>query len=307
MIYTNRFQLPESIVRAVIGTNATYTGPKAEATKISVTTLIGPARIHYLKCKHWAKLTEDVMDSVWKILGSAAHAIMEKAEGKQDISEERLEKNIDGLTISGAFDLYDGKTQELHDYKTTSAYSITFSPNGKPEWEKQMNIYAYLLEEAGFPVKGLKIICILRDWSATKASPKNIIEDGGSVKKLYLDGTGPYPASPIHILNIPLWGKDKTEAYIKERVAIFKAAKDLADDALPACTDEEMWAKPGTWAIMKPGGKKAVKVCYSKEEADANLAPGLVIQERPGTRTRCEGYCPVRDYCNIYKAYKGAV
>ena len=289
MNITNKWNLPESIVRAVIGSNAAYTGPQAQSMKVSVTTLIGPARIHYLKCKYWDKLTEDVMDNVWKILGSAAHAIMEKAEGKQDISEERLEKTIDGMTISGAFDLYDGATQELHDYKTTSCTTIYKNVNGKPEGEMQMNVYAYLLEEAGFPVKGLKIICILRDHSASK------VEDGGN-----------YPPAPIHILNIPLWGKEKTEAYIKERVAEFKLAKDLGPDMLPPCTDEEMWAKPTTWAIMKDGRKTAVKVCATLEEANANCAPGCKVVERPGSRTRCEGYCNVAEYCNIYQKYKEA-
>ena len=287
MKITNKHNLPESIVRAIA--NDKYTGPKSDSNKISVTTLIGPARIHYLKCKYWADLTEDVVDSIWKILGSAAHAVMERADSKDSIQEERLEKTIDGLTISGAFDLYDGKTQELHDYKTTSAYSIVYNPEGKPEWIQQMNIYAYLLSEAGFPVKGLKIIAILRDHSSAKFVP------GGN-----------YPEIPIHIINIPLWEKEKIEAYLKERVSIFKAAKGLDDDKLPACTKDEMWEKAGTWAIMKPGRKSAVAVCDTELEAKNKCVPGCTIVERPASRTRCEGYCPVSDYCNIYKAYKGA-
>jgi hypothetical protein len=286
MKITNKYSLPDSIVRAV--TNDTYTGPKADSDKVSVTTLIGPPRIHFLKCKYWADLTEDVVDSIWKILGSAAHAIMERADSKDSIQEERLEKEIDGLTISGAFDLYDGKTQELHDYKTTSAYSIVYNPEGKPEWIKQMNIYAYLLEEAGFPVKGLKIIAILRDHNSAKAA------DGGN-----------YPPIPIHIINIPKWDKAEAEAYIKERVALFQSAKGLEDDALPPCTPEEMWEKAGSWAVMKPGRKTAVAVCESEGDAVAKCAPGCSVVYRPGVRNRCGGYCPVSKFCNIYKKYKG--
>jgi hypothetical protein len=286
MNITNKHNLPESIVRAV--TNDTYTGPKADSDKISVTTLIGPPRIHFLKCKYWAELTEDVMDSIWKILGSAAHAIMERADSKDSIQEERMEKTIDGLTISGAFDLYDGKTQELHDYKTTSAYTIVYNPTGKEDWIRQMNIYSYLLQDAGFPVKGCKIIAIIRDHSASKA----------------LDG-GNYPPCPIHIIEIPLWEKEKTEEYIKGRVALFKSSKGLADDLLPPCTKEEMWEKDGTWAIMKEGRKTAVKVCATELEAKNAYSPGCTIVSRPGSRTRCEGYCPVNKFCNIYKAYTG--
>lgn len=285
MLITNRFNLPESIVRAV--TNDTYTGPKADSEKVSVTTLIGSPRIHFLKCKYWAELSEDVVDNIWKILGSAAHAIMERADYKDSIQEERLEKTIDGLTISGAFDLYDGKTQELHDYKTTSAYTIVYNPNGKEEWIKQMNIYAYLLADSGFPVKACKIIAILRDHSASK------VVEGGN-----------YPPIPIHILDIPLWDKDKAESYIKGRVEIFKASRGLNDDKLPACTKEEMWEKDGSWAIMKDGRKSAVKVCATEAEAKSFLSPGCFIVERPGERTRCDSYCPVNKYCDIYKSYK---
>jgi hypothetical protein len=286
MIVTNKHNLPESIVRAI--TNDTYTGPKADSAKISVTTLIGPPRIHYLKCKYWAELTEDVIDSIWKVLGSAAHAIMERADSKDSIQEERLEKTIDGLTISGAFDLYDGKTQELHDYKTTSSYTIVYNPEGKTEWIQQMNIYAYLLSESGFPVKGMKIIAILRDHSSAKFVP------GGN-----------YPEIPIHIINIPLWDKPTIEAYLKERVAIFKANKGLEDNALAHCTPEEMWQKNGSWAVMKPGRKSAVAVCETEMEAKNKCAPGCTIVERPAARTRCESYCQVSAYCDIYKTYKG--
>lgn len=287
MKITNKYNLPESIVRAV--TNDTYSGPKADSEKISVTTLIGPPRIHFLKCKYWADLTEDVVDNIWKVLGSAAHAIMERADSKDSIQEERLEKTIDGLTISGAFDLYDGKTQELHDYKTTSAYTIVYNPLGKEEWVKQMNIYAYLLRDAGFPVKGCKIIAILRDHSYSK------VVEGGN-----------YPPIPIHIIDIPLWENEKAEAYIKGRVELFKSSKGLDDSALPACTKEEMWEKDGTWAVMKEGRKSAVAVRATREEAVAACPQGCSIVERPGERTRCADYCPVNAYCNVYQTYKAA-
>lgn len=285
MKVTNKWNLPDSIVRAV--TNDRYKGPKADSEKLSVTTLIGPPRIHYLKCAHWADIEEDVVDSIWKILGSAAHAVMERAENKQSITEERLEKTIDGITISGAFDLYDSETQELHDYKTTSAFSIVFNPEGKPEWITQLNLYGYLLSEIGFPVKALKIIAILRDHSAAK------VVEGGN-----------YPPIPIHIINIPLWDKAKTELYIKERITLFKSCKGIAEDKLPFCSDEEVWAKETTYAIMKPGGKRAVKVCQTWEEAQSNCPVGCSVVVRPGEHTRCGQYCQVSRWCNQYTEYK---
>jgi hypothetical protein len=284
MKYTNKHNLPDSFVRAVV--NDTYTGPKADSKEISVTTLQNPPKIHFLKCRHWADLEEDVMDNVWRILGSAGHKVLERSETAGDLAEERLKKTIDGVTISGAFDLYDGKTQELHDYKFTSAYSVIYNPTGKPEWAAQMNIYAYLLEDAGFPVKGMKIITILRDHSKAKA------KEGGN-----------YPPAPVVVIDIPRWEKEQTEKYLADKIAAFKAAQNLPDEELPFCSSDDMWEKPATYAVMKPGRKTAVRVFTDEAEANTSCPSGCSVVVRPGTRNRCEEYCAVSKFCNQYKAY----
>ena len=287
MKLTNKHNLPETIVNVI--KRPTYSKGKAN---MSVTELLNSPRIVQLKRKHWDDLTEDASDMVWSIFGTAIHGVLEHGKDDHHVVEERIHATIGGMSVSGAMDLQEIEEDGiiLSDYKTTSAYSIVYNPEGKPEWIKQMNIYAYLLEEAGFPVKGLKIIAILRDHNSAKAA------DGGN-----------YPPIPIHILNSPKWDKSEAEAYIKERVALFQSAKGLEDDALPPCTPEEMWEKAGSWAVMKPGRKTAVAVCDSEGDAAAKCAPGCSVVYRPGVRNRCEGYCPVSNFCNIYKKYKGEI
>lgn len=283
---TNKHNLPKSLYNAIV--NDTYTGPKADSKVISVTTLINPPRIHFLKCKYWGELTEDISEAIWKLIGSATHAMIERAESKTDLTEQRIEKEINGLKISGAFDLYCSEEQSIIDYKITSAYTIVYNPNGKPEHIKQLNIYKYLLESCGFPVKELKIVAILRDWSEKNYQP------GGN-----------YPEIPVAVINIPVWGKEEIEKYLAERVELFKKCSTMAETDYPHCTDEEMWAKSATWAIMKEGRKSAVKVCATEQEAKDNMPNDgkHKVEHRPGDRLRCAKYCQVAHFCNQHQQY----
>lgn len=280
MIVTNKHNLPSSIVRAV--TNDQYTGPQADTKCISVTTLINPPRIHFIKCKHWDEITEDVVDSIWKVLGSAAHAIMERSEGKQDIVEERLNKEVNGITISGAFDLYDSTTKEIHDYKTTSAWTIVYNPLGKDEWVQQQNIYAWLLESIGFPVLGMKIIAILRDWSEGNYTPG-----------------GKYPEIPICIINLPKWSKEEVEKYINDRVALYKSCQAMKESELPFCDSRDMWEK---FEIMKVGRITPVKKFDNEKEAIAFM-PKDGKHKIVSNRGRCLKYCQAAPWCNQYQQY----
>lgn len=282
---TNIHGLPQSYVRAV--SNDTYDGPKVNSGVISCTTLIDSPKVHFLKCKYWGELTEDCVAALWKLLGSSVHAMLERAEGKQDLTEQRIEKEINGIKISGSFDMYDSTTQEIHDYKVTSAWGINAEPSGKKSWHKQLNIYRYLLESCGFPVKGLKIVAILRDWA----------------EKNYKPG-GAYPEIPVAVINIPVWSKEETEKYLFERTELFKECSTLDEKDLPDCTPEENWAK---FYIMKEGRITPVKKCDTLEEAKGampNDGKHTIVEERG----RCAKYCLVKDYCQQYKDFvaKGA-
>ena len=76
---------------------------------------------------------------------------------------------------------------------------------------------------------------------------------------------------------------------------------------LPPCTPDEMWEKPTVWAVRKKGNVRA-KGLYESEklanEALALLGADYEIEVRPGERTRCENFCPVKDYCQQYRDYK---
>ena len=283
MIITNKWGLPKSLERAI--KNDGYTGPGKDSSMVSVTTLIGPPKIHYLKKKYWDKISEDIVDNIWRFFGTASHEAVRKGEGNNSLAEQRIEKEINGVKVSGAFDLYEADEQIILDYKFTSAFTAVYNPNGKPEHIKQLNIYKYLLEGCGFPVKELKIVMILRDWSESKYVP------GGN-----------YPEIPVKVIDIPIMSKDEIEQYLKDRTELFKSCANLEDDKLPDCTDEEMWKSPTKYAVMKKNRKTAVKIYDTEKDAKAATPDDgdHYVEVRKGENKRCQKYCPVNKWCNVY-------
>jgi len=73
---------------------------------------------------------------------------------------------------------------------------------------------------------------------------------------------------------------------------------------IPICTDEERFAQPTKWAVMKEGQKKAVKLFDNKADAEGYLwaqtdtiARKLSVTERKGGYQRCLWYCNVAKFC----------
>ena len=159
MKLTNKFGLPDPVVRAL--TRSEYS--KGDSNR-SITQLIDSPRVRILRQEHWDDLEEDVSEKMWAVMGTAAHKMFEDTADEKRVSEERLYTEIDGWVISGAIDVQKIENDGIvvMDYKTTSVWSVIL---GKSQWEYQLNCYAALVRRVkNVPVKGLKVIAILRDW-----------------------------------------------------------------------------------------------------------------------------------------------
>jgi RecB family exonuclease len=283
---TNIHNLPETFVNILRRPSYTKGG-----ANISATELINSPRIVQLKRLNEEHLEEDVSDRIWAIFGTAIHAVLEHGKDHNHLVEERLHAVLDGWSISGAIDLQiveDGGIR-VSDYKTVSVWSVM---NEKIEWEQQLNIYAWLVETVKkVPVTGLSIVAIIRDWNRRESTLKE-----------------EYPNAPVKEIEITVWPYEERTKFIQGRLRKHSEALLAAEtkEDLPQCTAEEVWEKPTTWAIKKVGGVRAKKVCYTEEEANDELekaGKGYAIEVRPGGRTRCENYCPVRDFCGQWKDY----
>lgn len=287
----------------------------------SCTEVIGPPKIAVLKRRHWDELVVDAGDQLWRMMGQAMHHVVEiivKKQGRERLSEERWVLNVpmaggewdvfflnpgekienqkwyskENYYVSGRMDTYDGVEKSLEDYKFTSAW--TFVYGGREEWNYQLNMNRIALNLAGFEVDKLRICGLLRDWDKRKAA------DGGN-----------YPAGNIIEHPIPIMDDEETKRYIIGRVNLHSSALDFRDSEIPECSPEERWYKPGKYAVMKKGKKRAEKLFDENAQgmADAKAmaagTPGFYIEPRPGKDGRCSDYCDCNEFCSYYQEHYG--
>lgn len=278
MKITNKYDLPASIVNAV-----TRSSVKTE-NRISVTDLIGSPLIRQLRIKHWDEIEVDASDMLWALLGTAVHSALQKNAPSGTVVEHKMQIRKDDYTIVGIPDLYDNGI--LSDWKITSVWS--FILGAKPEWERQLNVYAYFFLMKGLPVRKLEINAILRDHQVSKRFDKD------------------YPPIPFVKSDVKLWSPTETFEYILNRLDLHKKPAGI-------CTEEERWTRERTWAVKYKGKKKAIKVEKSLDAIhqymdDKKLSlTTTTIEERPGIDARCVGYCDVNKFCPYWnEKYKTA-
>src|SRR5919202_467443 len=201
MQITNLTKLPEPLVKAVSQKREPKPG------QISVTELINPPQMRALTLKHWSELTEDASERIWATMGQLMHKLLEEhgRESEEHLIEHTLSTEINGLTVTGTFDLY-RKDGVLVDYKFVSVW--TTIDGVKREWEQQLNLYAELLRRHGFPVNRLELVAIYRDWSKMRAQDSS------------------YPQSQVCVFEVPLWTKEEAASFLEERVRLHVLAKE---------------------------------------------------------------------------------
>lgn len=95
MRLTNHYDLPPAIYQAVSGMTR-----KPEPYVYHPTELINNPLIRFLKMRHWDELEEDASDRLWALLGSACHAVLQKAgDILNALTEEQLRYGIDGCSL----------------------------------------------------------------------------------------------------------------------------------------------------------------------------------------------------------------
>lgn len=279
---TNIHGLPEPLVRAV--SNDSYTKGDADW---SITQLIKPPRIVILEKQFKDQIVEDASDRIWSLIGQIGHSILERAAMKE-LSEQTLTMTVLGKKIKGQIDLLNKGENgfEILDYKLTSAWSCKDGP--KIEWLSQLNLYRLLCSENDITVSSMKIVAIYRDWSVLEAKRNQ-----------------DYPRSQVQVFEIPMWDLAYTDKFACERV---QALID-AETTLPLCTDEDTWAKPEKFALMKKGGVRAIKLFDTRASAESAMSDpkNQFIEHRPAEYTRCNAYCACEPFCLQAQARKGKV
>jgi len=283
---TNHFNLPAPLVKALTGNHKLPV-----KGRYSVTSLIDSPLRRCLSMSHGAEIETDVSENLWMLLGTAVHFVIEQSgSGDQEV---KIEKPYGDGTIVGVVDHYDPTTRTITDWKITSVYSVL--KGVKSEWASQLNCYTYLLD---VPVDKVQIYAILRDWSRTAYAKE--------VNNLFQSKENAYPPVPFVNISVPLWGKEKVNQYIKERIELHKLAEESELKDIPQCTEEERWTRPPKFAVAKKPQDRATRLLDTKEDAEKYISEkklvGYQIFDRPGQDVRCLDYCGVSKFC----PYKGA-
>tara|TARA_R110000796_G_scaffold8086_1_gene26999 strand:+ start:3195 stop:4094 length:900 start_codon:yes stop_codon:yes gene_type:complete len=286
---TNKHNLPQTLVN--LAENRDYS---RGASDRSITQLIDSPRVSVLRMRNENRIEEDVVDTFWANLGSALHHITERGADDKHLVEERLFTQVGTWTISGAIDVQrieDDGSVTVMDYKFTSVWAVK---NPKPDWEKQLNCYAYLVaKEKNKTIKDLQVITFLRDWNRNNAMRDD-----------------KYPQQQILVVPIKLWSFEEQEQYIKDRVQSHQetAYGVLTDSPMSECSDEERWLRGDSFAVKKKKNKRALRVFDSQADAEKFFKEKdngeYEIEERKGEPIRCTGnYCKVSEWCNQYQKW----
>jgi len=292
---------------------------------ISATTLLKPIRANVLARQNMgAAKVMDVMALVPSRLGTAIHDSVEKAwsnldnvkniiksmgiqealverivinpetVNKDDIPiyiEIRTEKDINGWTVSGAFDaVMDG---QVHDIKSTSVWTHIFGSNDI-KYVQQGSIYKWLNPTI---ITGdlIQIEHVFTDWSAVKARSDHR-----------------YPQKRILDKQLELMSVVDTEAFIVGKLKQLDKLIPITDQSLlPECTDEELWRENDVYKYYKPNKAGVItyarsnKNCTDYTSAEAHRISqgvGEVVEVKGGVKA-CK-YCSVRELCDQYRELK---
>ena len=311
--YTNKNDV--SLALAVFLMYDNY-GYDDRPNSVSATGIMRPLRQLVLSQQNKALLkTVDISDLVASRMGSAIHDGCEQAWtdpsnvakalkvlGASDTSidmvainpveveegmipvyvENRAEKALGDFIVTGKYDIVLDGT--LNDYKSTSVWTYIYDSNAD-SYTKQGSIYKWLNPEK-ITSDYININYIFTDWSKAKAmaDPKK------------------YPQLRVLTKKYPLWSDSETEYYLTNKLDQYQQLANATQDALPECTDEELWATQTLYKYFKNPAKteRATKNFETMDEAlvrksdDGDVG---IIKTVPGEVKACR-YCPVVNICD---------
>lgn len=263
----------------------------------SVTTLLRPPREVQLCKRHSKELPPRSLDNrLATFIGKAIHgAIEDSVKGMEGYKiEHRFEFDEpvgdDIVKIAGTCDMYDEVNHRLIDHKTTTTF--IYGGELKKEWVEQLNIYAYFLRRLGYQVDECIVNCVFKDWRPNAGRYKST----------------DYPSLPIMEFSFTPWSYEVEKEFYERKLKEHNDASKIEDDNLPECTADDMWIKPESYAVYRPGAAKAIRLLSTEREAERYIRDkkltGCQVEHRPGERTKCEKYCSAAPFCNQFKKWK---
>lgn len=261
MIVLNKYNLPNKIVDLVKSDEYEY-----KPNRYSATEILNSTREIILKRRYRDRLVIDVSDRVNMLFGTAFHSLMEE---DKETNEIRIQHTIEGLaTLSGRIDVFEDYT--VGDYKTTTVYKV--KTQDFSDWEMQGLIYAWLLRKNGKIATKMRFIAFIKDFSKGRR-----------------EFEANYPESQIYVHEKNITSQDivDIEKFIIAKLTEIENNLNTSDLELPMPLDHELWKSPNVYAAMKNGGKRALRLYDTHEEATQHAGCDYV-DVRVGTYRKLE-------------------
>ena len=286
---------------------------------ISATALLKPTRQIILSGRVTGEALEDISARISMRLGHAIHDSIEhawKTGYKRSLSllglpdkvidrfkinpdpkevqpedipvyiEQRGYRKLGEWVISGKLDM--AVNGRLKDAKSTSVFSF-IKGNKDENYRLQLSFYKWLHSDKVTDDEG-DIQFVFTDW-----------------QKSMVNTIPGYP--PIRIVNhtVSLYSEEETETLIASKIEDLVRYQDASQDALPRCTDEELWRSEPVYKYYSDPTKtdgRATKNFDSLIEANNHLAEKRkgVVKTVPGQVKACL-YCRAFDICEQRKEY----
>lgn len=276
MKYTNRHNLPYRVLRLL---HLTY---RPKECRYSVRHLCDSPRVRTLLLKEWDHIEMDYSDLLSTVIGISVHEASEIANKDDAEVEQKVELAVDGVVVAGRSDLFEPTNKIIIDTKVKSTDFLRF---GMDDIVKQINYYAYMHRQKGLIAERAECDVWYRDWKLWKS---RIEKD--------------YPKLPYECMPIKLWTPEEQWDSLQSDVQ-YHVMKPMD------CPDEFRWKRETTYAVMKSGQKRAVRVLDTEQEAQEYCIKSgdlrLSVVARPGECVRCKDFCPCRSVCPDAKNLKG--
>jgi hypothetical protein len=200
--------------------------------------------------------------------------------------EQRAAKEFHGYMVNGEYDFVGDGT--LEDFKSTGVYGY-IKGNKDLEHIQQGSIYRWLSPDI-ITSDHMFIRYIFTDWS--KLDAMKGIKRG-------------YPQSRIVSKKLKLMSMEETEQFIRNKINEVTSAKDLPENELLPCADEDLWRGDTSYKYFSnPNGKRATRNFDNYAEAHMMMLEKGKGEVRtvPGMVRRC-GYCPAFELCSQKDEY----
>ena len=139
-----------------------------KARERSLQTELGASSVYGCKRQAWSILrqvpkTNHNTESLAAIIGTAVHATVAEAMKNIDVfgDDFLIEQGFSTPDLKGHCDLFIKSTGTVIDWKTTTKKNLSKFPT--EQQKMQVQLYGYLIEEAGYQVNTVSLVAILRD------------------------------------------------------------------------------------------------------------------------------------------------